>query len=233
MHSIISVPLNDERVLSIESAEELALRQSAGRLIARRYAWRGYGRLGLQGPPAAHRTTLAARSGASTLGTLTVVLDGPEGLAAEASFPDQVRALRQQGRRIAEFTRLAVESDEDGERVMAALFHVGHALAHRVHARDLLLVEVNPRHVRYYARLPGARVLAEAARHAAVSAPAVLLAIELHEVQAHIAQASGPRRARRGSPFAWAFGAEQETRIVGALQAMSSALWPAGRVASA
>jgi hypothetical protein len=157
MHPIVALPLNAERVLTIESAEEPAVRRSASRLIARRYAWRGYGRFGLPAAPAAHRVTLAARSGTSTLGTMTVVLDSSEGLAAEASFADEVRALRQQGRRIAEFTRLAVEPGETSERVLAALFHVGHALAHRVHAHDLLLVEVNPRHVRYYARLLGAR----------------------------------------------------------------------------
>jgi hypothetical protein len=228
MQTIIALPLSDGSALRIESADDLAVRQSAAGLIARRYAWRGYGRFGLQEAPAAHRMTLAARSGTATLGTLTVVLDSADGLAVDRSFGAEVAGLRRQGRRIAEFTRLAVESDLHGDRVLSALFQVGHALAHRVHGHDLLLVEVNPRHVRYYARLLDAQVLATAARHASVDAPAVLLAIDLRQVQSRLAQAPVPARTRRRSPFTWAFATEQQSRIVGALQALSAAMRPAG-----
>lgn len=227
MQTIIALPLGDGGVLRIESADDLAVRQSAASLIARRYAWRGYGRFGLQAAPSAHRMTLVARSGTATLGTLTVVLDSADGLSAEKSFGDDVRALRRQGRRIAEFTRLAVESEAHGDRVLSALFQVGHALAHRVHGHDLLLVEVHPRHVRYYARLLDAQVLASAARHAAVDAPAVLLTIDLRRVQAQLAEAPRRPRTRQRSPFAWAFAAEQQGRIVGTLQALSAAMRPA------
>ena len=43
--------------------------------------------------------------------------------------------------------------------MIAALFHVAYIIAHRLRGFDALVMEVNPRHVRYYERMLGARVL--------------------------------------------------------------------------
>ena len=56
------------------------------------------------------------------------------------------------------------------QRVLAALFHVAYIVAHRIRGYDTLVMEVNPRHVRYYERMLGARAIGEP-RWLSVAAP--------------------------------------------------------------
>ena len=77
------------------------------------------------------------------------------------------------------------------KRVLAALFHVAYIVAHRIRGYDLLLIEVNPRHVRYYQRMLGFSVLSEERMNLSVKAPAVLLAVDFSYVMQQIGQFGG------------------------------------------
>ena len=70
-------------------------------------------------------------------------------------FPDEVDALRQAGSSVCEFTTLAMDHVVRSSRVLGSLFHVACIYAHRVMDFDTLLIEVNPRHVRFYERMLG------------------------------------------------------------------------------
>jgi hypothetical protein len=214
-------PPPPERLFTIRMAHTRAAAQA---LLQRRYAWRGYGTVQLPSDQTGWRTTLSAHentaAGDVAIGTLTLELDGgPEGLSAEAAFGPEIAALRSAGRRLVEFTRLAVDSSSHGQRVLAGLFHVGYVVAHRLRGHDTLLLEVNPRHVRFYERMLGCAVIGPVRQHPGVMAPAVLLSASFADIGAQIQALAGSAgqggKARSLYPFA--FSAEDEAGIVARL----------------
>jgi hypothetical protein len=190
-------------------------------LIERRYRWRGYPMSGRAiDPSCPHRMTLTASSGHDPVGTITVGVDGPMPLAAEQTFPDEIQQLRERGHALCEFVRLAIDPSEDSKAILAALFHIAYIIAFRIHRRDTLVFEVNPRHVRFYSRLLGSTVLASGRHNAGVNAPSVLLGLDLHHVEAMIAQFGGrPLRAvAERTLYPHAFPPHEEDEIVSRLR---------------
>ncbi len=192
------------RLFKIKSAEERTVRNSAEGLLRLRYAWRGYQAVSLPADQTVNKITLTALEQDATIGTITVSLDGPEGLAADDIFGAELRALRDEGRRICEFTKLAVDPIASSEftklavdpiasskRVLAALFHVAYVVSHRMRGYDTIVIEVNPRHVRYYERVLGFRVLGEERLNRRVNAPAVLLAADFDYIREQIGTFGG------------------------------------------
>ncbi|NLZ41707.1 MAG: long-chain N-acyl amino acid synthase, partial [Comamonadaceae bacterium] len=164
-----------EREFKIESADSFIVRQSANRLLSERYGWRGYHAVSLPVNQTTNRTTLTAIEDAATIGTITVGLDDSTGMNCDDVFGGELDALRRAGRRLCEFTKLAIDPMTGNRRVLAALFHVAYIVAHRLRGRDTLVMEVNPRHVRYYQRMLGANVVGGERTNRSVNAPAVLL----------------------------------------------------------
>lgn len=171
----------------IEWAAVGATRQSADHLLKSRYAWRGYHSVGLPRDQTADRMTLTATDGRETLGTITVGMDGASRLAAAETFPEEIAALRTASRRLCEFSKLAAEPSAGSKRLLATLFHVAYLVAHRIRAADTVVMEVNPRHVGFYCRMLGARVIGGPRLNRAVNAPSVLLRIDFADVSAEIA----------------------------------------------
>lgn len=154
--------------------------RSARELMHRMYAWRGY-RNDAHPLPAedASRLVLAAWRGERVAGTLTVGADSPRGLLSEALYGKEVRALRRANRVLCEFSRLAVDPGFSARELLVALFRTAYEHAcHRFRATDLV-IEVNPRHSRYYQRIFGFRQVGELRHCPRVDAPAVLLHREL------------------------------------------------------
>jgi hypothetical protein len=215
---VVALATASAPALTIGPAVSVVQRESAATLIAQRYAWRGYQTATL--PPAAdrRRITLIASVGECVMGTITVGLDGPAGLNCEKAFGDQVDALRIEGRRICEFTRLAVAEDVSGSQVPAALFHAAFLIADQLQGCDTLLLEVNPRHQRFYERVFSARQLGGVRHHHGVDAPAVLLALAAAPLARHVERAwaasSAPAAA---APAAPARSAARPARAGGAM----------------
>ena len=216
-------PASEERQFTIRMAHNRA-REAANALLQRRYAWRGYRTVQLPSDQTGWRTTLSAHEatadGDTAIGTLTLEIDGgPEGLSAAAAFGPEIAALRAEGRRLVEFTRLAVETHSHSQRVLAGLFHVGYIVAHKLRHYDTLLLEVNPRHVRFYERMLGCKVIGPVREHPGVGAPAVLLSAPFSYIRAQIRAHAGtgdmPCDARSLYPFA--FTADDESGIVARL----------------
>ena len=196
-------------------------RTAAGALLAERYAWRGYRTVTLPRDQTGWRTTLTAHGhGDAPIGTLTLELDGgPEGLSAAAAFGPEVDAMRARGLRLAEFTRLAVDTGVHSTRVLAGLFHVGYIVAHRLRACDTLLLEVNPRHVRFYERMLGCQVVGCERVHPGVQAPAVLLSAPFAYIRAQIRAHAGTAELAGNSRslYPFAFSAAKEGGILARL----------------
>ncbi len=208
-----------ERVFRIRSADSYMVRSAANALLKERYAWRGYHAVSLPSDQTSNRITLTASENDETIGTITVALDSPEGLSAEDGFPTEIAALRAEGQRLCEFTKLAIDPDTGSKRVLAALFHVAYIVAHQMRGYDALVMEVNPRHVRYYQRMLGARVIGEERLNRFVNAPAVLLSIPFDYIREQIAVFGGQPEtsADERSLYPFAFSHDEEMGIIGRL----------------
>jgi len=168
-------------------------------LVRRRYALQGYEMPVTQNfgegiIEAAAGLTIVAINGGALRGTLTVRPDSPTGLAAEKTFCGEIENLRRQGRRIAEIVRLAVEDDgADGRAVLQAMIESAYLLARVVHSLTDVVIEVNPRHVRFYRRVLGFVIVAPERLCARAGAPAVLMRLDVNEFGRRLHSGAGAR----------------------------------------
>ena len=171
------------RVVVAQSPEEF---EAAHGLVRKRYAWRGY-EVEAVGDAIAARAhprfqqeiTFVAEKRDTTIGTVTLGLDGPLGLRAEETHGDVIRMARTDGCRVCELTRLAVEESVDSKSVLASLFSLVYAAGRTMHDVTDVFIEVNPRHVVYYSRILGFVVAAGERFCERVRAPSVLLRLEI------------------------------------------------------
>lgn len=208
--------------MSVQAADDQQQRRMAHALVGRRYAQRGYLRCdsGADAELPRHLLTLRAVVGDRVLGTLGVRFDSELGLNADLVFGAEIEGLRATGRQLCEFTQLAVDLDAPGKQVLVALFHTAYIHAHRVHGVQLLVIEVNPRHVAYYRRMLGFQVCSEVRMNPRVQAPAVLMSLEFSYVEAQIKRYGGKPAlggvARTLYPFG--FSPAEEEAILASLQ---------------
>ena len=60
-------------------------------------------------------------------------------------MPKRPTRLRAKGRKLAEFTKLAIDNNVHSKPLLAALFHIAFIYARRIHRCTDLLIEVNTR----------------------------------------------------------------------------------------
>ncbi|AOF83181.1 hypothetical protein BSY238_600 [Methyloversatilis sp. RAC08] len=155
---------------------------AAAALVERCYGRRGYP---AQRPESTTgETTLLARWAGRLVGTVTVRCGVTQRLHAETGFAEHVGALREQGCRLIEYTRFAIDRDvlsRAGQDTDLAFELIRRALQlGRVSlAATDAVIEVNPRHVRYYQRAFGFRTFGAERRCERVGAPARLLHLNL------------------------------------------------------
>ena len=123
--------------------------------------------------------TLLAEDSGRLLGTLTVRPDSPRGLLAEESYGTEIERLRSAGRRVGELVKLAVEEGVDWKAALNALVQSAYVITRVVHALTDVLIEVNPRHVRFYERVFGFVVAATERLCVRAGAPAILMQLDL------------------------------------------------------
>ncbi len=173
------------------AADEL---HAAADLVRKRYAWRGYENVcaapacACAQPDCDHRVTLVAQHGDDVVGTLTVGLDSADGLLVDKTYRGEVDELRAQGRRVCELTRFAVDAEADSKAVLTSLFGLAYIITRALHNATDVLVEVNPRHVAFYRRILGFCVASAERVCERVQAPAVLLRLELSELERRLMQ---------------------------------------------
>ena len=201
----------DRKEFKIRLADTHGQRSSASMLIKKMYSWRGY-QTAFNMDDQPNRMTLVASSDDRTIGTITIGFDSAIGLLADDLYKVELDLLRSQGRRLCEFTKLAVDGEIKSKQVLAALFHIAFIYAFDIQKFTDLLIEVNPRHVKYYERMLGFMGWAETRINTRVNAPAVLLRLELGYVRSQIAKFGGKPELSTGEkslyPFAFSQGEE-------------------------
>lgn len=149
-------------------------------LVQRMYAWRGYRSEGhrhaLDDP---NRVTLAAWQFEEVVATLTLRRDSAIGLLADAHYGDVLDGLRRPDRVVCEVSRLAIDPDFSSRDLLNKLFSAALDYGREHFSGSDAVMEVNPRHVRYYQRCLGFRQIGEVRQCLRVDAPAILMHQEI------------------------------------------------------
>jgi hypothetical protein len=183
---------NRFKIFAVHHAEEF---DRASALLQRRYAWRGYSVQPLA--RTRRRITLSATLGETTVATISAGIDCADGLFVEELYPDCVASLRASAGRLCEFTKFAVDESVRSQALLGAIFHVACMYVLEVHRCTDALIEVNPRHVRFYEQMLGFTRAAEERIDESVRAPAVLMRLDLHHCAREIERLAGGVRSGR------------------------------------
>jgi len=176
-------------------------RNTASMLINRMYAWRGYS--GDHKPTDdPNRITLTATDKGDVVGTLSIGIDSEVGLMADEIFKEELDAHRQRGAKLCEFTKFAFDPSVRSKTALANVFHLAVIYARDMHGCTDIVIEVNPRHRRFYERMLGFRKEGELKTNPRVDAPAYLLRVNLEFVTEQIDRFGGT----------WAADGETEER---------------------
>lgn len=190
-------------------------RNSASMLISKMYAWRGYtGTHQFSDDP--NRITLTATDKGDVVGTLTLGIDSPIGLMADQIFKEELDARRARGAKLCEFTKLAFDPTVRSKTSLANLFHLAVIYARDIHGCTDIVIEVNPRHRRFYEHMLGFKREGEVKENPRVNAPAYLLRIELDYVTEQIRQYGGTfsEASTERSFYPYFFSAREEQGII-------------------
>ena len=155
-------------------------------LVESRYAWRGYALQADDAVSTLPGTTLIATQGARTVGTLTLRVDGPAGLAADECYREAINLVRHAGRRVCELTRLAIDTAANWRPTLGALIGLAYEVGSVRYGVSDVFVEVNPRHARFYQQTFGFDTAAGKQICPRVKAPAVLLRLEVERLDARL-----------------------------------------------
>lgn len=212
----------DMKTYGIRLADTDEGRNSASLLINKMYAWRGYVS-SHKIEPHPNRITLSAFEKGNVIGTVTLGIDSPSGILADEVFGDMTAGFRADGAKLCEITKLAFDHTVRSKAALAALFHTLFIYGYYIHRCSHALIEVNPRHRRFYESMLGFRRMGELRENPRVKAPAYLLAIELGEMARQIRELGGtadsPAASRSLYPFF--FSSREEEGIINRLQTMA------------
>jgi len=183
-------------------------------LINKRYAWRGYGshhRLSMD----AHHVTFTAEIEDTVVGTITLALDSAHGLAADSAFRDAIDGFRARpGAKVCELTKFAFDPEIQSKALMATLFHIVFVYGQRTYGCTDLLIEVNPRHVRFYEAMLGFERVGPLRHNESVGAPAQLMWLKVDAIREHIDRAAaGAERYKARSLYPLFFSPADERGI--------------------
>lgn len=121
------------------------------------------------------------------VGTLTIVVDDNQGLPCDELFSDELKVMREGGAKVAEVVRLAISSEfQNSKEILVGMFNLVCNYIKNIAGCSDLLIEVNPRHVKYYQKLLLFKVMSDIKEcHRVEGAPAVLLCLNKSDVLAY------------------------------------------------
>lgn len=198
-------------------------RNSASMLINRMYAWRGYGGTH-QFTDDPNRITLTATGKGDVVGTLTLGIDSPIGLMADQVFKETLDEYRNRGARLCEVTKLAFDPSVRSKVSLANLFHLAVIYARDIHDCTDVLIEVNPRHRRFYEQMLGFKQQGNLKINPRVNAPSYLLHATLEfmteQIEKHGGTFSAQNEVSERSFYPYFFSPREERGIIRRLMRM-------------
>lgn len=162
---------------------------SASMLVQRMYLQKGYDIPGMQKMP--DRITLTASEDGTVAGTITLGIDGDNGLLADENYKQEVDRLRAEGHHVCELTKFAVDQTRGSKRVLAALFNVAYIFGRVLQKQSDVIIEVTPKHAKFYKRMLGFEQMGQERLNSRVNTTGVLLRLELDYVDRQIERWGG------------------------------------------
>lgn len=139
-----------EQQFKIRLAQTDASHSAATMLVQQRYAWRGYQASEISKQP--NRITLLTYRDESIVGSLNIGYDTSSGLCADERYKPEIDALRAQGCKLGEITKLAVSERSGNKQVLAGMINIAY-LYGLIHGVTDAVIEVTPRHAPFYRRM--------------------------------------------------------------------------------
>jgi hypothetical protein len=189
--------------------------------VEKRYGEVGYHGAGGQGAagPAANTCpdsiTLATYQGEQVIGTQTLGFDVGHGLLADELYKAEIDMLRARGCTVAEITKFALDTKLTSKRFLAAMFNVSYIYLRKLWGYTDVVIEVNPSHVAFYKRMLGFIEIGSERMCPRVHAPAVLLWLDLAEVEKKVAEVAGNHELAKEDRtlYPYFFPPQEEARI--------------------
>lgn len=207
-----------QKTISVGLADCDSIRSQACILVNRMYSWRGYGNDHLLSNDK-HKATFAASVDDDVIGTLTLTVDTPSGLSTDQTFKDELDAFRKiPGTRLCELTKFAVDPSTKSPAVLAALFHVIFIYGMQRFDCTDLVIEVHPRHVRYYEAMLGFERIGTPRIEPSVSwwpsdVPVQLMRLKISDIRREIDLHAGKSPKEGRSLYPYFFSQEEEQLI--------------------
>jgi hypothetical protein len=177
---------------------------------------------GVQKDP--HLYTFLAHDNGQFVGSLSVRLDSPRGLAADDLYRDETAVLRDHGCRVCEFLNLSVDMNSAPKRALACLFHAACLFAGAVWTCDYAVIEVPSRHAEFFRYSLGFEPIGEERVNPRVSAQEALLCAHLKTVLVKMARLGGrpDLAAEEQTLFPYCFSGEEAAGVVRRLAALAT-----------
>lgn len=181
----------EDKEFRIRLANTQDRRESASILVHKMYSWRGYDNAGIIGSDPNRITLITSGNDGKVIGTVSVGLHTPTGLLADQMYHDELEELRSQGRKVCEFNSLAVDPTIKSKRVLASLFQIAILYPSGIFDYTDGVLEVNPRHVRFYEKMVGFTRMGAERICPRVNAPSILMRANFSYVAEQVAKYGG------------------------------------------
>ena len=198
------------KTIAIRLADDASACDGASRVLNRQYGARGYG-TAHQLFANANTVVFTASTGSHVFGTITLSTDSEAGLASDKTFPEEMAELRSKpGRVLCELTKFAFDPSPDSRPFLASLFHIVYIYGVERFAGTDLVIEVNPRHVRFYEMMLGFKKVGKMRDNASVGAPSQLMHVEVAHIGAQILTHAGQQDSPSRSLYPYFFTDKEE-----------------------
>lgn len=204
-----------EKLFKLRFAQHDETFTNANMLVQKRYAWRGFPKAQLKKYP--NRITIVSFHQEKVVGTITVGYDSEEGLLADEIYKPEIDALRAQGKRVGELSKLAIDENIGSKQLLASLIHVAY-LYGVMHECSDAIIEIIPRHKVFYEKMLGFKQIGEERMNNRVKFPVLLMHLELDYMRKKIEELGGKGRAARDrSLYPYFFSAHDQEGILARL----------------
>lgn len=204
-----------EKLFKLRFAQQDEIFNNASMLVQKRYAWRGMPKAQLKKHP--NRITILTFHQEKIVGTVTVGYDSEQGLLADEFYKSEVDALRAQGKRVGELSKLAIDENIGSKQLLASLVHIAY-LYGVIHECTDAIFDIVPHHKAFYEKMLGLKQIGEEKISKRVHVPVILMHIELEYMRQKIEELGGKGKAAKDrSLYPYFFSAKDQEGILARL----------------
>jgi hypothetical protein len=204
-----------EKLFKLRFAQHDEVFNSASMLVQKRYAWRGFPKAHLKKYP--NRITILSFFQERIVGTVTVGYDSEEGMLADEIYKAEIDALRAQGRKVGELSKLAIDESIGSKQLLASLIHIAY-LYGVIHECTDAIIEILPRHKAFYEKMLGFKQIGEERVNQRVNFPVVLMHLDLGYMRERIEAVGGKgKESKDRSLYPYFFSARDQEGILARL----------------